>query len=85
MKRIFLLAAFGVAGMLSAKNDKIKELKTSQQESESVVFYDPIRITSSCGYTEFIELGGSPISCIEVEIDRMEEECYSPFESWGYA
>lgn len=71
--------------MLSAKDDKIKDLRTSQQQSKSMFFYDPIRITSSCGYTEFIELGGSPISCIEVEIDRMEEECYSPFESWGYA
>lgn len=85
MKKIILFAAFGVVGLVSAKNTDAKDLKTNLKESKSIIFYNPIRITSSCGYTEFIELHGSPISCIEVEINRMEEECYAPWEGWGYA
>lgn len=85
MKKFFLLAAFGILGVLSAENTKVKAMQTSQKQSVSIFFYNPIRVTSSCGYTEFIDLGGSPIECLEVEMARMEEDCYSPFESWGYA
>ncbi|WP_288436182.1 hypothetical protein [uncultured Chryseobacterium sp.] len=86
MKKLLFVAAFGVAGLVSAKVTEVKEVKSEASEkTEAKVFYNPIKITSSCGYTEYIDLGGSSMSCIEVEIDRMEEECDSPFEGWGYA
>ncbi|TDX92088.1 hypothetical protein [Chryseobacterium daecheongense] len=88
MKKISLIAALGVAGLMSAKNsvETEKNLKVECLVGVKAIFYDPIiPITSSCGYTEYIDLAGSPISCIEVEINRMEEECDAPFEGWGYA
>jgi hypothetical protein len=87
MKKIILLVAFGAAGLAGAKNLEVKEAKNQQiqQENEKAFFYLPVKVTSSCGYTEYIEMGGSSISCLEVEIDRMEEECDAPVDGWGYA
>jgi len=88
MKKTLLLAIFSIAGLAGAKNLEVKELKaetTEKAENKQVFIYNPISVTSSCGYTEFIEIGGSNISCLEVEIDRMEEECYAPITGWGYA
>ncbi len=83
MKKLLLVATLGVAGLMSAKGTEIKEVKTIKKTEKA--FYHPIKITSSCGYTEYIELRGSNISCIEVEIDRMEIECDAPITGWGYA
>jgi len=84
MKKLLLLTMFSITGLAGAKNLGVKE-NTEKLERKKVFFYNPIQIKSSCGYTEFIELGGSSISCIEVEIDRMEEECDAPVTGWGYA
>ncbi|WBV53904.1 hypothetical protein [Chryseobacterium gambrini] len=81
MKKIILLAAFGVAGMLSAKTSN------KEGESKSKVFYNPIVLTSSCGYTQYVTVG--PLDqpdCWMTDLQQMEEECSSPFENpqYGY-
>lgn len=86
MKKLLLVATLGVAGLMSAKGTEIKEIKEVKTiKKTEKAFYHPIKVTSSCGYTEYIELGGSNISCIEVEMDRMEMECDAPITGWGYA
>lgn len=86
---MYFVVAIGVTSLMSAKN--VAELKNTTANNESLVelttvrYFDPIiPITSSCGYTEFIDLAGSSIECLEVELVRMEEECAAPFEDWGY-
>lgn len=60
MNKIILLAALGVAGLVSAKNAKIKEKKLVENEksTKTKIFFNPVRLQSSCGYVEFIDLGG---------------------------
>ncbi|WP_294199515.1 hypothetical protein [uncultured Chryseobacterium sp.] len=80
MKRIFLLAAFGVAGMMNANISK-------EEKAESKFFYNPIKLTSSCGYTQFVEVGpNDQQDCWMTDLQQMEEECASPFENpqYGY-
>ncbi|WP_294234783.1 hypothetical protein [Chryseobacterium endophyticum] len=80
MKRIFLLAAFGVAGMMNANISK-------GEKAESKFFYNPIKLTSSCGYTQFVEVGpNDQQDCWMTDLQQMEEECASPFENpqYGY-
>jgi len=80
MKRIFLLAAFGVAGMVNANISK-------EMTGESKVFYHPITLTSSCGYTQIVEVGPyDQPDCWMTDLQQMEEECASPFENpqYGY-
>ncbi|SIT19784.1 hypothetical protein [Chryseobacterium gambrini] len=74
MKKIILLAAFGVAGMLSAKTSN------KEGESKSKVFYHPIVLTSSCGYTQVVEVGpNDQPDCWMTDAQQMEDECASPF------
>lgn len=80
MKRIFLLAAFGVAGMVNANISK-------EMTAESKVFYHPTTLTSSCGYTQIVEVGPyDQPDCWMTDLQQMEEECASPFENpqYGY-
>lgn len=73
MKRIFLLAAFGVAGMMNANTSK-------EEGAESKVFYHPITLTSSCGYTQIVEVGpNDQPDCWMTDAQQMEDECASPF------
>lgn len=81
MKRIFLLAALAVAGTISA-HTSVAEVK-----AESKVIYNPIKITSSCGYTQYVTVGANddPL-CYLVDADQMKIDCDSPFENpqYGY-
>lgn len=80
MKRIFLLAAFGVAGMMNAHTSK-------EVTIESKVFYHPIVLTSSCGYTQVVEVGPKDQQdCWMTDLQQMEDDCNSPFENpqYGY-
>lgn len=74
MKRIFLVAAFGVAGMMNA-NISIIGVK-----AESKVYYHPITLTSSCGYIQIVEVGpNDQPDCWMTDAQQMEDECISPF------
>lgn len=86
MKKLLLVATIGIAGLMSAKSVEVKEskLESNLNSSEEAIWY-PVKITSSCGYTEYLELGNSDISCLEVEINRMEDDCDAPVEAWGWA
>jgi len=76
MKRIFLLAAFGVAGVLGAKTSNV------EVKSESKIYYHPIKLTSSCGYTQYVEVGpNDQPDCWLTDLQQMEDECASPFEN----
>lgn len=67
------------------------EAKTEEtvksKESKTAVFYFPVTITSSCGYTETFEFtpGVDDPGCIDVEVRQMEEFCAAPVEGWGLA
>lgn len=87
MKKL-LTVTFIVCGTISVFSATKKEVNVNENKivCKMKLIYDPIiPVTSSCGYTEYIDLGGSPISCLEVEINRMEEECDAPVTGWGYA
>lgn len=69
MKKLLLLATFGVAGLVSAKNTELTSIKTiSVNETtevsvsaESKVFFrggEPIRVTTVCGAT-YVTVSGS--------------------------
>lgn len=73
MKRIFLLAAFGFAGIVNANTSR-------EVTAESKVFYHPITLTSSCGYTQIIEVGPmDQPDCWMTDAQQMEDECSAPF------
>lgn len=79
MKKVIFLGAFVAAGFVSAKN---AETITEAKEVTSVakIYYHPITITSSCGYTQVIEVG--PLDqqdCYLVDAQQMEDDCASPF------
>jgi len=86
MKKMILLAAFGVAGLVSAKSAKVKIVKLETTENVSLVeanevilkYYNPVRLESSCGYVQFITLTSqdSP-ACLLVELADMEDFCYA--------
>ncbi|PKF74139.1 hypothetical protein [Chryseobacterium sp. PMSZPI] len=72
MKKVILLAAFGVTSILSATEVNSK--------SDTKSKYYPVTITSSCGYTQTFEVGPTDsIDCVVVESNQMEEECAAPF------
>jgi hypothetical protein len=81
MKKIILLAAFGVAGLVSAKSTEIKtETREVNTLSLAAFFYHPIKLTSSCGYTEFVEVGPNDApDCYLLDLQQMEDECAAPF------
>lgn len=73
MKKIILLAAFGVAGMMNANISK-------EVTAESKVFYHPITLTSSCGYTQIVEVGPTDQpDCWVTDLQQMEDECSASF------
>lgn len=87
MKKLLTVACMvcGTVSVFSATKEKAG-VNENENLCKMMLIYDPIiPVTSSCGYTEYIDLGGSPISYLEVEINRMEEECNAPFEGSGYA
>lgn len=74
MKKMILLATLGVAGMMSANTSDV-EVKTT-----SKIYYHPITLTSSCGYTQIVEVG--PLDqpdCWLTDAQQMEDECAAPF------
>jgi hypothetical protein len=73
MKRIILLAAFGAAGLVSANTSEVKEAKSS---------YYPITMTSSCGYTQTVDVGpNDQPDCFLTDLQQMEDECAAPFNN----
>lgn len=82
MKKIVILAALGVAGVLSAKNPILQKTSENVLNKKIISAYHPITITSSCGYTEVIEVGPNDDPwCWTVDLNQMEEECAAPFEN----
>lgn len=77
MKKIILLATFGVAGLVSAKST---EIMTDTKKEIAVFFYHPITLTSSCGYSQVVEVGPNDApDCFLVDLQQMEDECAAPF------
>ncbi|WP_139423903.1 hypothetical protein [Chryseobacterium mulctrae] len=87
MKKILfaslLLGGFTLSFAAEAKTEETVKSK----ESKTAVFYFPVTITSSCGYTETFEFtpGVDDPGCIDVEVRQMEEFCAAPVEGWGLA
>lgn len=91
MKRIILLAAFGAAGLVSANTSEMKEVKGTLEKvpniqiktvSKAKSSYYPITMTSSCGYTQTVEVGpNDQPDCWITDLNQMEEDCASPFEN----
>jgi hypothetical protein len=76
MKKIILLASFGVAGLVSAKSFNM-EIKNDLK-----IYYHPITLTSSCGYTQVVEVGPyDQPDCYLVDLQQMEDECAAPFSN----
>lgn len=81
MKKMILLATVCVAGLVSAKSAEVKtETKDVKATSTSMFFYHPITLTSSCGYTQTVEVGPNDApDCYLTDLQQMEDECSAPF------
>ena len=43
-------------------------------------FYHPITLTSSCGYTQTVDVGPNDApDCYLTDLQQMEDECSAPF------
>ena len=83
-----LLLAFFLFGSFSVTYAiEIQKLENTSEGQDEKKIYFPVRIVSSCGYTEFIEFtpGYDDPTCIETELRRMEEFCDAPVDGWGFA
>lgn len=81
MKKFIVMATLGVAGMMNANTS------TVEVEAESKLIYLPITLTSSCGYTQVVNVG--PLDqqdCYLTDLQQMEDECAAVFENpqYGY-
>lgn len=81
MKKMILLATICVAGLVSAKSTEVKtETKEVKVASSAMFFYHPITITSSCDYTQVIEVTAQDDpQCWIVDAQQMEDDCSAPF------
>jgi hypothetical protein len=80
MKKLLLVVAFGAAGLVSAKNAEITNEAKETEAISTMFFYHPITLTSSCGYTQTVEVG--PLDqpdCWMTDLQQMEDECSAPF------
>jgi len=87
MKKI-LFASLLLGGFtLGFASDTKTEEAAKSKKLKSTVFYFPVTITSSCGYTETFEFtpGVDDPGCIDVSVRQMEEFCAAPVEGWGLA
>lgn len=76
--------ALGTAGIINAKTTDVKETvkSVSNIKSKNILksTYHPITITSSCGYTQVIEVGpNDQPDCWMTDAQQMEDDCSSPF------
>ncbi|WP_288437785.1 hypothetical protein [Chryseobacterium culicis] len=79
MKKMILLATVCVAGLVSAKSVEVKK-ETKEIKAVSESKYHPITITSSCGYTQVIEVTAQDDpQCWIVDAQQMEDDCTAPF------
>lgn len=78
---MILLATICVAGLVSAKSAEITT-ETKEVKDVSAKKYHPITLTSSCGYTQTIDVGpnDSP-DCYLTDLQQMEDECSAPFSN----
>lgn len=83
MKKIILVATLGVAGLVSAKSAEIKtETKEVKIVSTAKFYYHPITLTSSCGYTQTVNVGPNDApDCYLTDLQQMEDECSAPFSN----
>lgn len=88
MKRIILLAAFGAAGLVSANTSEVKEtaekVSNAQIKSDAKAksSYYPVTLTSSCGYTQTVDVGpNDQPDCFLTDLQQMEDECAAPFNN----
>ncbi len=83
-----LLGGIGLsyAAVHSAENLKLTTENEFTNESVEAV-YHPVKLTSSCGYTEYVEFNPASdhLDCLLVELQAMEDWCSAPWEDWGYA
>ena len=81
MKKMILLATICAAGLVSAKSIEVRtETKEVKASSAVMFYYHPITLTSSCGYTQTVDVGpnDSP-DCFLTDLQQMEDECSAPF------
>lgn len=82
---------FGGIGVSYAADNTVENLKLTTEteliDTSVEAIYYPVKLTSSCLYTEYIEFtpGYDDPDCLLVELQRMEDECSAPWEGWGYA
>ncbi|WP_027380551.1 hypothetical protein [Chryseobacterium daeguense] len=81
MKKVLLLAAFGVAGLLSAKNTEIKTVEAENEinvpkKENKLLRRDIIRVPTVCGST-YVTVYDSSIDSDETMYDEWEEMNYS--------
>lgn len=83
MKKVILLATICVAGLVSAKSAEAKtESKEVKASYAAMFFYHPITLTSSCGYTQTVNVGPNDApDCYLTDLQQMEDECAAPFEN----
>ncbi|WP_223600759.1 hypothetical protein [Chryseobacterium sp. GVT01B] len=81
MKKMILLATICVAGLVSAKSAEVKaETKEVKATSAAMFYYHPITLTSSCGYTQTVDVGPNDApDCFLTDLQQMEDECSAPF------
>ncbi|MFP3597088.1 hypothetical protein [Chryseobacterium sp. SIMBA_029] len=81
MKKMILLATVCVAGLVSAKSAEVKtETKEVNAVTTAKFIYHSVTLTSSCGYTQTIEVGpNDTIDCFLTDLQQMEDECSAPF------
>lgn len=78
---MILLATICVAGLVSAKSAEVKaETKEVKATSAAMFYYHPITLTSSCGYTQTVDVGPNDApDCFLTDLQQMEDECSAPF------
>lgn len=78
---MILLATVCVAGLVSAKSAEVKtETKEVSVVSTTKFIYHPIKLTSSCGYTQYVEVGPNDApDCFLTDLQQMEDECSAPY------
>lgn len=81
MKKMILLATICIAGLVSAKSAEVRtETKEIKASSAAMFYYHPITLTSSCGYTQTVEVGPNDApDCFLTDLQQMEDECSAPF------
>lgn len=85
MKKALFFSLFLGGVCLSYAAENSSSAKELADKAEAI--YYPVKLTSSCGYVEYIEFNPAydHPECLLVELQAMEDFCAAPVEDWGYA